>query len=57
MKKWYQSKTLFTNFLMLAGVLLLNTTGVDYLTPEVQGAIMVIVNVILRVVTKEEITR
>jgi len=56
MKKWYQSKTLFTNFLMLAGIIVLNATGKDLLTPEVQGAIMVIVNVILRVVTKEEIT-
>jgi len=41
---------------MLAGVVILNTTGKDLLTPEVQAAIITVVNVILRVVTKEEIT-
>ena len=56
MKKWYASKTLWTNALMLVGVVLLNSTGKDLLTPEVQAAIMVVVNAILRVVTKEEIT-
>jgi hypothetical protein len=56
MKKWYASKTLWSNTLMLAGVIALNATGKDLLTPEVQAAILVVVNVILRVVTKEEIT-
>jgi len=55
MKKWYASKTLWTNAVMLAGVVILNITGQDILTPEVQGAIITVVNVILRVVTKEEI--
>ncbi|MCO1599804.1 hypothetical protein [Desulfosporosinus nitroreducens] len=55
-KKWYASKTLWSNALMLAGVIVLNATGEDILTPEVQGAILVVVNVVLRVVTKEEIT-
>lgn len=54
-KKWYASKTLWSNALMLGGVIVLNATGQDLLTPEVQGAILVVVNVILRVVTKEEI--
>jgi hypothetical protein len=54
-KKWYQSKTLWSNVLMLGGVVILNATGKDILTPEVQAAILVVVNVILRVVTKEEI--
>jgi hypothetical protein len=40
---------------MLAGVIVLNATGQDLLTPEVQGAIRVVVNVVLRVVTREEI--
>jgi hypothetical protein len=56
MKKWYASKTLWSNAVMLAGVIVLNTTGKDLLTPEVQAAIITIVNVVLRVVTKEEIT-
>lgn len=56
MKKWYNSKTLWTNVVMLAGAVVLNTTGKDILTPEVQVAIITVINVILRVVTKEEIT-
>jgi len=56
MKKWYASKTLWTNALMLAAVVVYNATGQDYLTPEVQGAIITVVNVVLRVITKEELT-
>lgn len=55
-KKWYTSKTLWSNGLMLGGIIVLNATGQDIFTPEVQGAILVVVNMILRVVTKEEIT-
>ncbi|MCB8816132.1 hypothetical protein [Desulfosporosinus shakirovi] len=55
-KKWYTSKTLWSNGLMLGGIIVLNATGQDILTTEVQGAILVVVNVILRVLTKEEIT-
>lgn len=54
-KKWYASKTIWSNAVMLAGVIVLNATGQDILTAEVQGAILVVVNVVLRVVTKEEI--
>ena len=56
MKKWYASKTIWTNAVMLVGVIILNTTGKNLLTPEVQAAIISVVNLILRVVTKEEIT-
>lgn len=55
-KKWYTSKTLWSNGLMLGGVIVLNATGQDILTPEVQGAILIVVNMILRVLTKEQIT-
>ena len=56
MKKWYNSKTLWSNLIMLIGVVALNTTGKEILTPEIQGSILVVVNVILRIVTKEEIS-
>jgi hypothetical protein len=56
MKKWYASKTIWTNVLMLIGAIIYNTTGQDLLTPEVQAAIITVVNVILRIITKEEIT-
>lgn len=55
-KKWYASKTLWSNVVMLGGSITLNVTGVDLITPEVQASIIVVINLILRVVTKEEIT-
>jgi len=55
-KKWYASKTLWSNAVMLGGSITLNVTGVDLITPEVQASIIVVINLILRVVTKEEIT-
>jgi len=55
-KKWYASKTLWSNAVMLGGSIALNVTGVDLITPEVQASIIVVINLILRVVTKEEIT-
>ena len=56
MKKWYASKTVWSNFIMLIGVVVLNTTGKNLLTPEVQAAIITVVNLLLRIITKEEIT-
>ena len=56
MKKWYLSRSLWVNAIMLAGVVIFNATGQDILTPEVQGAIITVVNVILRVITNEELT-
>lgn len=56
MKKWYTSKTVWSNFIMLIGVIVLNTTGKNILTPEVQAAIITVVNLLLRIITKEEIT-
>lgn len=41
---------------MLIGVIVLNTTGKNVLTPEVQAAIIAVVNLLLRIITKEEIT-
>lgn len=55
MKKWYLSKTLRVNALMFVAVLIHSITGEDLLTPEVQEAIIIVVNVILRFVTKEEL--
>lgn len=56
MKKWYTSKTVWSNFIMLIGVIVLNTTVKNILTPEVQAAIITVVNLLLRIITKEEIT-
>lgn len=52
-KKWYSSKTLWVNFLMFGGVLLMTFTGVDVLSAEMQAGILVGVNAILRMITTQ----
>ena len=49
-KKWYLSKTLWANLLALAAVFGLQVTT------EETTAILAVVNIILRIITKEEIT-
>lgn len=55
-KKWYHSRTLWANILMGVAVLVQTITGADWLDVELQGAIIIIVNVILRVITKQGLT-
>ena len=50
MKKWYKSKTLWANLLAIAAVF-----GLDITTDETT-AILAVVNILLRLVTKEELT-
>lgn len=59
MKPWYTSKTMIAN-LIAGGVTIGSVFGLDLgLTPEVQAqlvsGIMVVVNIVLRFVTKEAI--
>lgn len=56
-KKWWQSKTIWANTLMAIAVLIQAITGVIWLSAEVQGAIIVLVNLILRLVTKQGLER
>ena len=55
MKKWYLSKTLWVNALMFAGVVTQQIAGQNLLDANVQGSIIVVINLILRVVTKEKL--
>ena len=50
MKKWYLSKTLWANLIALVSVF-----GLE-VTPEETTAILAVVNIILRIITKEELT-
>lgn len=50
MKKWYKSKTLWANLLAIAAVF-----GLD-ITPDETAAILAVVNILLRLITKEELT-
>jgi hypothetical protein len=51
-KKWYRSKTLWTNALLFAGVVIFQFTGENPLNAEVVASIIAGVNVVLRSVTK-----
>jgi hypothetical protein len=50
MKKWYKSKTVWTNIIAIVIAL-----GVDLREQEVI-AILALINLVLRIVTKEELT-
>lgn len=55
-KKWYKSKTVWINVIALAGVIYEASTGNALpLTPELQGSILAGLNLILRLITKEQI--
>jgi hypothetical protein len=53
-KKWYLSKTLIVNTLMLVAMFAATASGVE-IPAELQGSIMVIVNWVLRIVTNEKL--
>lgn len=50
----WKSKTMWANVLAIAGLLLSSTFGVE-LTPEAATGALALINVILRIVTKEPI--
>lgn len=53
-KKWYLSKTLWTNFLM--GVVAIAVPKVkDVLTPDMLAGLFMCVNMVLRMVTKDKL--
>lgn len=54
-KKWYASKTLWTNAVMMAGIIAQGITGREILSPEIQGLVLGMVNVALRLITKSEV--
>ena len=55
-KKWYYSKTIWANGLMFLGSLVLQFSGSDLLSLDVQASIMAGVNVLLRAITKQGLT-
>jgi len=55
MKKWYTSKTMWANVVALGATWIANLTG-QQITAEEQVAILAIVNIVLRIITKETIT-
>lgn len=53
-KQWYASKTLWINIIALVAIILQGFTGF-IINPQDQAAILVVINLILRVVTGDEI--
>jgi hypothetical protein len=51
-KKWYQSKTLWSNLVAAAAIFVSGNFGVE-LTAEETGAALVVINLILRLWTKQ----
>ena len=54
-KAWYTSKTVWVNLIMIAAVYSQSVTGIE-VTQETQGAILVLVNLVLRGLTNKAIT-
>jgi hypothetical protein len=54
-KNWYESKTLWVNFVMALAVIAQYVSGKEVITPEIQAAIISAVNMGLRMITKKEI--
>lgn len=56
-KKWYASKTVWVNVLMAIGIVLNVTVGNDLLNAEAQGAIVIVVNLIFRLITNKPLSK
>jgi len=57
-KKWYHSKTIWTNIIAIAVILLVNF-GLNDISVEVaaaEGSILGVINLILRIVTNQGLT-
>lgn len=55
-KKWFYSKTLWFNILSIIAMLLQTNSGVTIIPVEIQATLLAIVNVLLRTITKTNIT-
>ncbi len=54
-KKWYTSKTLWVNLLAVCGIAAQGIVGKEILTPEMQGVVLGVVNMVLRLTTRTEV--
>ena len=60
MKKWYRSKTIWINLILLAGIIAQAITGKDTIAVELaqaETAILVVINLILRLITKQKLQK
>lgn len=57
MKHWYQSKTLWINLIAVVAFGMQTFTGKDIITPEMQAMALAVINMVLRAITKHELTK
>lgn len=55
-KKWYESKTMWVNIVATVVIIVQTVTGDDIFKPEYQVIALSVLNVVLRTITKENIT-
>jgi hypothetical protein len=55
-KKWYQSKTLWTNISAVVAALSAHFTGQADLSTTITAVVLSVVNIVLRLITREPIT-
>lgn len=55
-KKWYLSKTIWVNAISFVAIIIQVISGNDLFKPEYQAIALSIVNLVLRGITKENIT-
>lgn len=55
-KKWYLSKTLWANLIAGAAIIAQAVTGEEIISPEAQAGILAVINIVLRIVTSEELS-
>ncbi|MEM4720573.1 MAG: hypothetical protein QXT73_00750 [Candidatus Methanomethylicaceae archaeon] len=53
-KPWYTSKTLWVNFLALIASFLQLKYGIVF-EPALQGVVLTLINIVLRIITREEV--
>lgn len=57
MKKWYMSKTVWVNIIAIIGFAIQTIVGKEIITVDYQVMILAIINFILRIITKHELTK
>ena len=55
-KKWYLSKIVWVNVIAFVGVMVQQITNKDLITPQYQIMALSLINLLLRTITKENIT-
>ena len=55
-KKWYESKTVWVNVLATVAIITQEATGTEIFKPEYQFLALSVINVLLRTITKDNIT-